>query len=479
MIGNITKGSDFKGLLDYLLAEEKQPKIINSQMIRQNASEIATEFNAIAAQRDDVELTVRHISLSFAPDDIVDDFNKALIVDRVMREMGYEDCQYIAIAHHPDDPGHDLVHEHEHLHIVANAVSVFGERVSDSWDRLKIQPILREIEKDFGLKQVVSSVDRWAQKAVEEKAQVEKAGTKLAQIIDLTAEQQPDLQTWLDRLDRQHVDVRFTLKRDGSVRGIAYLQSGMAVRGSEIERTWKVVEGKIATGPDDDRVMAAANIKSQQHRMNMSAVEQQRFEQAVMMSAIALEGRARLKTGRIHLKREDKTITAYRMRPHKQILKAVETDRGWEAIGQVKIDDKDLELLSKVSGIAQVAEIQAVQTDLVQPIGCRSIDKSESQIAPWEIVEAPQSCSPSRIELSNWFAALAHDRNITDDLQKVAHELREAYMAEDFMQGQSEPDTLPDDYRSLDVTISIEAKESMDSLVQEQMQLEQGYSHGR
>jgi Relaxase/Mobilisation nuclease domain len=477
MIGNITKGSDFKGLLDYLLTKEKQPEIINSQMIGQNASEIAKDFNAIAAQRDDVELTVRHISLSFAPDDVVDNSDKALIVDRVMMEMGYKDCQYIAIAHHPDDPGHDLVHEHEHLHIVANAVSVFGDRISDSWDRLKIQPILRAIEKDFGLKQVVSSVDKWAQKAVDRKAQVEKAGTKLTQIIDRAAEQQPNLQTWLDRLEQQNIDVKFTLKKDGSVRGIAYLQGGVAVRGSEIGRTWKVIEGKIAIGPDDGRVMAAANIKSQQHRMNMSAVERQRFDRAVMMSTTALEGRERVKTGRIHLKREDKTITAYRMRPHKQILKAVETERGWEAIGQVKIDDKDLELLSKVSGIAQVAEIQAVQTDLVQPIGCRSIDKSESQIAPWEIVEAPQSYSPSRIELSNWFTALAHDRNITDDLQKVADKLREAYMSEDFMQGQPEPDTLPDDYRSLDVTISIEAKESLDSLVQET--LERKYSRGR
>jgi hypothetical protein len=68
---------------------------------------------------------------------------------------------------------------------------------------------------------------------------------------------------------------------------------------------------------------------------------------------------------------------------------------------------------------------------------------------------------------------------ITDDLRKVAYELRKAYMAEDFIQGQSEPATLPDDYRNLDMTISIEAKESLDRFVQEQMQLEQGYSHGR
>jgi Relaxase/Mobilisation nuclease domain len=455
MISTITKGSDFKGLLDYLLKEEKQPEIIKSEMLGKNASGLAKEFNDVAAQKPNVELTVRHISLSFAPDDIVNDSDKALIVDRVMEQMGYEDCQYIAIAHHPDDPGHDLVHEHEHLHIVANAVSVFGERVSDSWDRLKIQPILREIEKDFGLKQVVSSVDRWAQKAVEQKTQVEKAVTKLAQIIDRAAEQQPDLGTWLDRLDQQHVDVKFTLKQDGSVRGIAYLQSGVTVRGSEIERTWKSVGAKISTSPDDVQIMAAANIKSQSHRMNMSDVERQRFEQAVMMSATALEGRERVKTGRIHLKREDKTITAYRMRPHKQILKAVETDRGWEAIGQVKIDDKDLALLAKVSGIEQVEEIRLVQID--------------REIAHREVVESPEFYNPSKAEIFIWYNELAHYPDITKNLRVLANELKGAYMAEEVRE---DPSTVLDDYRSPDVAILMQEKESMDSLVQEQMQSE-------
>jgi Relaxase/Mobilisation nuclease domain len=464
MIGTISKGSDFKGLLDYLLNEAKQPEIIESQMLGKTASELAKEFNDVAAKRENVELTVRHISLSFAPDDLVDDADRKRIVDRVMTEMGYADCQYIAIAHHRDDPGHDLIHDHEHLHIVANAVSVFGERVSDSWDRLKIQPILRAIEHDFGLTPVVSSVDKWAQKTVEQQVKPGQTGRELALTIDrasapikgdLAAEQQPDLQMWLDRLQQENIDVRFTLKKDGTVRGIAYLQGGKAFRGSEIGRTWKSVGGNIAIGPDDVQVMAGANIQSQGHRMNLSAIERERFEQAAMMSATALDGREKLKTGRIHLKREDKTISAYRMRPHKLILKAVETAQGWEAIVQPKIDDKDLELLSKVSGIARD-----------EPIQTASIENNVEQ----------RYC-PNRLDLHHWYDR-SDNRDVEKQLSEVGRRLKVAYMAEDFMQGQPEPATLPDDYRSLDVTISIEMKESLDRLVQK-AKLDRGYSLGR
>jgi hypothetical protein len=556
MIGIITKGSDFRGLLDYLLKNEKQPQVLNSQMLGQNASELAKEFNAVAAVRADVEMTVRHISLSFAPNDVVGDKDKVKIVDRVMKAMGYENCQFIAIAHHRDDPGHDLIHEHEHLHIVANAVSVFGERVSDSWDRLKIQPILREIEREFGLTPVVSSTEKWSQKkTVKQETNPEQTGIELAKIVDLAsatskgsraAEEQPDLQTWLERLEQEKIDVRFTLKQDGTVRGIAYLQAGQAFKGSEIGKTWKSVGGKIAIGSEDAQIMAVANIKSQQHRMNMSEVERQRFERAVMMSATALDGCERLKTGRIHIRREDQTITAYRMRPHKEILKAVQTEQGWDVIGQPNIDDKDLELLSKVSGIARVVEIKSVQSDVAKQDNSRLkpvavIEMSEfyhpnkAELRNWqnglkmysevseqlsglrqallddflslesffktkmypeempenysdrdvsispeqkqyfddllELAKQQQYC-PSKGELFNWFNQLPHDPLIVDLIREVGSELKAAYIAEDCMQGKPEPAILPDEYRSLDVKISMQGKESMDRLVQKQMQPE-------
>jgi hypothetical protein len=69
------------------------------------------------------------------------------------------------------------------------------------------------------------------------------------------------------------------------------------------------------------------------------------------MAMAVLKGGDRFKSGRVDIKLEDETLTVYRMRPHKQILKASRTDEGWEPVGCPNLDKKDLDLLSKVSGV--------------------------------------------------------------------------------------------------------------------------------
>ena len=349
MISNITKGSNFGGLLRYLLHESKQAQIVAPYMLGNNASDLAREFNEIANLRPTTRLPVRHISLSFASGDDgkVSDSDKEAIVVRVVAEMGYENCQFIGITHHRDDPGHDLPHDHEHLHIVVNAVDLYGERVSDSWDRFKIQPILREIERYFGLQPVKNSWELDWDRSVQAQLQVP---TDIFQLVDRSLENCPNLETWLTRLQESKIDVRFALRKDNKVNGITYLQSGKAYKGSEIGASWNRVEQQVLTSPDSLAIILAANARSQEHRMDLGATLRQNFDRAAMMANMALKGRARVKTGRLDIRIDGDTLTAYRMRPHRQILKAVETDRGWEPVGYPNIDRVDLNLLAKLSG---------------------------------------------------------------------------------------------------------------------------------
>jgi Relaxase/Mobilisation nuclease domain len=349
VISQMTHGDNFKGLLDYLFNPDKRPEIIAPYMFGDNLTDLAQEFNAVASLRPTTRLPVRHISLSFAPGDVVDRLDQESIVNRVMTEMGYEDCQYIGITHHRDDPGHDLPHDHDHLHIVANAVNVYGQRVSDSWDRLKIQPILREIERDFGLKQVKNSWEVKKEK-VHTKIHNIDPDLEISKLVARSLDECPDLETWLDRLEESQIDVRFAQRKDNKVYGITYLQGGKAYKGSEIGASWTVVEDRIPTNTDDLPLILAANARSHEHRMNLGANERQNFERAVVMTNMALTGRDKCKTGRLDLRRDGKTVTAYRLRPHRQILKAIETDKGWEPLGYPNIDRQDLNLLAKISG---------------------------------------------------------------------------------------------------------------------------------
>jgi hypothetical protein len=274
-------------------------------------------------------------------------------------QMGYQDCQYIAISHHRDDPGHDEAHEHDHIHIVANAVSMLGERVSDSHERYRIQPILREIEQEFGLKQLANSWD-----VKRENAQTLYPETDLSVQLAKSLENCPDLTTWLDRLAEDDIDVRFALRKDGAVRGVSFLKDGEIHKGSTVGASWTIVDEQLGTSPTDLPLMTAANLKSQEHQLNLSNQERWEFDQAVKMAMAALKGGDRFKSGRVDIKLEDETLTVYRMRPHKQMLKASKTDEGWAPIGCPDLDKKDLDLLSKVSGMRVGVMPEQVETTL-------------------------------------------------------------------------------------------------------------------
>jgi Relaxase/Mobilisation nuclease domain len=382
MISRTTHGSNFKGLLDYLLNPDKRPEIIANYMFGDNPTDLAREFNEVASLRPTTKLPVRHISLSFAPGDVVDRLDRESIVNRVMTHMGYDDCQFIGIAHHRDDPGHDLPHDHDHLHIVVNAVDVYGKRVSDSWDRFKIQPILRGIERDFGLQPVKNS---WELK--QEKAHQLNPDLEISQLVDRSLQNCPNLETWIDRLQESRIDVRFALRKDNRVNGITYLQRGRAYKGSEIGVSWNRVERQVPTTPDNLQPIRAANAKSQEHRMDLGKIDRQNFDQAVMMANIALKGRERVKTGRLDLKRDGDTLTAYRMRPHRQIFNAIETLGGWEPVGCPNIDRVDLNLLTKLSGYKDAPAYVLEEQDLTVvrvafPLGNRSSELPHSSSIP-------------------------------------------------------------------------------------------------
>ena len=360
MISRTTHGANFRGVLDYLLNPDKRPQIIANYMLGTNPRDLASEFERIANLRPTTKLPVRHISLAFAPEDgEIADLDKEAIVVRVVHEMGYRDCQFIGIAHHRDDPGHDQAHRHDHLHIAINAINLHGERISDSFERYRIQEVLRNIERDFGLQQLRNSWD-----VRREQAQQVIPTTDLAQEIGQSLTTCPDLTTWLARLDRSGIDVRFTLRKDGAVRGITYLYEGKAFKGSAIGKSWAVVDLVLKTTPADLPTMAAANLKSQEHRVQFSEADRRQFERATAMAVKVLKGKSKFKSGRIEIQLDGENLTVYRMRPHKQMLKATRTERGWQPMGYPNLDAKDLELLCKLAGTSRQDFYETVATGL-------------------------------------------------------------------------------------------------------------------
>ena len=200
MIGKITKGSGFGGVFSYILDRDKKHILLKEaqQCLSNTPQELAREFQYAANFRPTTKLPVRHFSIGFAKQDgFVDNDLKSEIAVRIMEEMGYGDCQYFAVAHDRYDPNHHEVHDHDHIHIVANAITTHGERITDYKDYYNFEQCLRKIEIDYNLTKVHSSWEKV------KKIRAEPTPSELKDKIDKTLTDSPSLKELEFRLKKR------------------------------------------------------------------------------------------------------------------------------------------------------------------------------------------------------------------------------------------------------------------------------------
>ena len=252
MIGHIEHGSDFGGLFRYLLAEDKGARIIEGNAAGRTPGELTQEFNNCADQRRTTKKPVKHLILSFSPEDgYVADEVKARIAKSAVKELGYTHNQYVVVDHHRDDPGHDWNHDHDHIHIAVNMITLDGKRIDDWQDKRSFEAILRHLEMKEQLT-IVSPSKQRKRKALSHgqtqriKREIKELrlgdrtqlpsiplSIKLQAAIDNASEDKPDLTTFVGRLQHLGIDVRPTISDKGRKR-ISYQLGEIKVRGSKL-----------------------------------------------------------------------------------------------------------------------------------------------------------------------------------------------------------------------------------------------------
>lgn len=146
MIAKIMKGSDFKGVVYYILNDEKGTQIIDSDgLFLENNDTIAQGFIGQAQMNPRVTKAVGHIALSFSKEDAprLNNVVMTQIAREYMERMGIKDTQYI-IGRHFDK-------EHPHVHIAFNRIDNNGKTISDRNDRFRSERICKELTKKYGL----------------------------------------------------------------------------------------------------------------------------------------------------------------------------------------------------------------------------------------------------------------------------------------------------------------------------------------
>lgn len=146
MMAKIVKGSDFKGVVDYILDKNKNTQLVTCEgLFLENRGTIAMSFNVQSQMNNKVAKPVGHIALSFSKEDEPRLTNRVManIALEYMDRRGIRNTQFF-IAQHFDK-------EHPHVHIVFNRIDNNGNTISDRYERMRSTRICKELTLKHGL----------------------------------------------------------------------------------------------------------------------------------------------------------------------------------------------------------------------------------------------------------------------------------------------------------------------------------------
>jgi relaxase/mobilization nuclease domain protein len=230
MIAKIIKGTNFSGVLSYMLNKcEGKVKVLQANGVRSSFPyDIAHDFNLQASMRPSVQKPVCHTILSFSAHDterLTDDV-MVKIANEYIEKMGYGDTQSLIVRHSD--------RQHPHLHICINRIGNKGKTISDCNEKYRSTKICRELTERYGL-----TIGEGKQEVNRPRL---RGGDKLRyEIFDAIKAILPQSQNWKDfvaGLEQQDITTRFKTKGNTNVvQGIIFEKDGCSFSGSKIDRS--------------------------------------------------------------------------------------------------------------------------------------------------------------------------------------------------------------------------------------------------
>ena len=230
MIAKIIKGTNFSGVVNYMLSKrEDKVKVLQANGVRSSFPyDIACDFNLQASMRPSVQKPVCHTILSFSTHDSerLTDATMVRIGNEYLHKMGYGDTQSLIVRHSD--------RQHPHLHICINCIGNDGKTISDRNEKYRSTKICRELTERYGL-----TISEGKQEVNRSRLRGE---DKLRyEIFDTIKSILPQSQTWKDfvaELEQQDITTRFKMKGNTNVvQGIIFEKDGCSFSGSKIDRS--------------------------------------------------------------------------------------------------------------------------------------------------------------------------------------------------------------------------------------------------
>lgn len=269
MTADQVKGKGFRGALRYNLQKVEQgvAKILDMTFISTKEDSIIREVALVRMQRPNLQKYFYHTSLNFPPNENLSDEQMNLIANEYLTSMGFDQHQFAIFRHFDAD--------HPHLHLLVNRIGYDGKVVSDSKDYQRSEQVLRRLEKQHGLTEVISS--RQAQERAMTKNELEmmkrtdepSVKMKLQVIIKNVLNQKPSAEQFIQQLEAQGINVMFNQASTGFVSGISYGYEGIQFKGAHLGNAykWQAVKNTISYEQERDRAtIYQANVRTRERQ---------------------------------------------------------------------------------------------------------------------------------------------------------------------------------------------------------------------
>ena len=228
MMAKIVKGSDFKGVVEYILDKNKGTQLVMYEgLFIENNETIAMSFNVQSRMNDKVTKPVGHIALNFSKEDEPRLTNPLMagIALEYMERMGIRNTQFF-IARHFDK-------EHPHVHIAFNRIDNNGNTISDRNERLRSTRICKELTQKSGL-HMANGKDNVKRERLKEP---DRTKYELYDILKMEVGRCGNWNVLVANMKRQGVEVHFKHKgQTDEIQGVVFTKNGYHFNGSKVDR---------------------------------------------------------------------------------------------------------------------------------------------------------------------------------------------------------------------------------------------------
>lgn len=260
MMAKIVKGSDFKGVVDYILDKNKETQLVMHEgLFMENNETIAMSFIAQSRMNGKVSKPVGHIALSFSKEDESRLTNRVMagIALEYLEKMGIKNTQFF-IARHFDK-------EHPHVHIAFNRIDNNGNTISDRNERLRSTRICKELTQKYCL-HMANGKDNVKRNRLKEP---DKTKYELYDILKTEVGRCGNWNVFVANLKRQGVEVLFKHKgQTNEIQGVIFTKNGYHFNGSKVDRCFSY--SKIDAVLQHNRYNEHLGMTAKVHEITMS-----------------------------------------------------------------------------------------------------------------------------------------------------------------------------------------------------------------